>query len=300
VKLHQAVVDELRVRPGEPARLAHRSSAHTAASWLEPAGHSSEKEVAERDLDAFKTELEQAQELLYASDTWALLLVFQALDAAGKDGTIKHVMSGVDPQGCEVWSFKQPSDEELRHDYLWRCAKVLPGRGKIGIFNRSYYEEVLIVRVHPDLLTAQRLPSGAHGSHLWHERYEDINAFERHLVRNGTAVCKFFLHVSADEQRRRLAERLDDPAKQWKFSPADLAERDHFDAYQEAYEEALSATSTSWAPWYVIPADHKPAMRALVGGIVVNVIDRLGLAFPVPDPQQARDIAEARRTLAAG
>ena len=191
--------------------------------------------------------------------TWALLLIFQALDAGGKDGTIKHVMSGVNPEGCEVFSFKEPSREELRHDFIWRCAKVLPERGRIGIFNRSYYEEVLVVRVHPEMLAPQHLPSGSEaGSRLWQGRYEDINNFEHHLHRSGTRVVKFFLHVSKEEQRRRLLARLDDPAKQWKFSPADLAERSHFDEYQQAYEEALTATSTSWAPWYVVPADEKP------------------------------------------
>jgi len=298
VKLHHSVVDELTVQPGSAAGLSGRSTAGTKADWLGAIGHTSAKEVAEHDLQVFKQELERAQELLYASDTYALLLIFQALDAAGKDGTIKHVMSGVNPQGCEVSSFKQPSSEELEHDFLWRSARALPRRGRIGIFNRSYYEEVLVVRVHPEILDQQHLPPGTvAGSRLWHERYEDINAFEHHLVRNGTRVVKFFLHVSRDEQRRRFLERLDDPAKQWKFSAADLAERSHFAEYQEAYEQMLTKTSTSWAPWHVIPADHKPAMRALVGGIVVDVIDSLDLAMPKISPGQTEALEAARRAL---
>ena len=300
MRLNQKVINELMVHPGTPAALGRRSTSETRADWLGPIGRSSQKNVAEHDLDEFKKELESAQELLYADDTWALLLIFQAPDAAGKDGTIKHVMSGVNPQGCEVFSFKQPSTEELRHDFLWRCAKALPERGRIGIFNRSYYEEVLVVRVHPELIAQQHLPSGSEaGSRLWQRRYEDINTFEHHLHRNGTRVVKFFLHVSKEEQRRRFLARLDDPAKQWKFSPADLAERSHFDAYQQAYEEALTATSTSWAPWYVVPADQKPAMRALVGAIVVNAIDELNLHAPSIGEEQARELENAREALAA-
>jgi PPK2 family polyphosphate:nucleotide phosphotransferase len=256
--------------------------------------------VAEHDLEAFRSELSAAQELLYATDTYSVLVILQALDAAGKDGTIKHVMSGVNPQGCEVFSFKQPSTEELRHDFLWRCAKVLPERGRIGIFNRSYYEEVLVVRVHPELIAQQHLPSGSEtDSRLWQKRYEDINTFEHHLHRNGTRVVKFFLHVSKEEQRRRLLARLDDPAEQWKFSPADVAERSHFDAYQQAYEEALTATSTSWAPWCVIPADQKPTARALVGAIVVNAIDELKPHVPSVGEEQTRELENARKPLAA-
>jgi PPK2 family polyphosphate:nucleotide phosphotransferase len=292
---------ELRVPPGQRAGLGERSTGSTRTHWLGPTGHAHPKDLAERDLEAFKHELEAAQELLYASDTWALLLIFQAIDAAGKDGTIKHVMSGVNPQGCQVFAFRQPSGEDLRHDFLWRCAKVLPERGRIGIFNRSYYEEVLVVRVHPELLAAERLPPGVGDRRLWEERFEDINAFEHHLVRNGTVVVKFFLHLSKEEQRRRLLERLEVPEKQWKFSTSDLAEREHFDAYRAVYEEALSATSTSWAPWYVVPADHKPAMRAMVGGVIVREIERLGLRYPPPAPAAAAALEEARgRLLAEG
>ncbi len=298
MKLPADAIHELTVTPGSGADLHHRSTERISADWLARHGRADTKAVAEHDLDRFKAELESAQELLYADDSWSVLLVFQALDAAGKDGTIKHVMSGVNPQGCQVVSFKQPSQEELRHDFLWRCARQLPERGRIGIFNRSYYEEVLVVRVHPELLEAQRLPPGTgHRAGLWQERFEDINAFEHHLVRSGTKVVKFFLHVSKDEQRRRFLDRLDDPAKQWKFSAADLAEREHFDAYQLAYEQALTATSTPWAPWYVIPADHKPTMRALVGGVVVHTIDDLGLRLPALSPGAAAEIGRARAAL---
>lgn len=298
MRLHDHVIDELTVRPGSAAGLAGRSTTSTRADWLGPLGRSSAADVAEHDLERFKEELERAQELLYADGAWALLVILQALDAAGKDGTIKHVMSGVNPQGCEVWSFKAPSAEDLRHDFLWRCARVLPERGRIGVFNRSYYEEVLVVRVHPELLAAQHLPPGTStGHHLWHERYEDINAFERHLVRSGTRVVKLFLHLSAAEQRRRFLARIDEPSKQWKFSAADLAERARFEDYQQAYEEAITATSTSWAPWYVIPADHKPAMRALVGGIIVHVVDGLGLRTPVVGAAEAEALAAAREAL---
>ena len=299
MKLPRAVVRELMVEPGRPAGLKRRSTSATASAWLGPLGRAHPKEVAEHDLDVFKAALTVAQELLYASNRWSLLLVFQALDAGGKDGTIKHVMSGVNPQGCEVVSFKQPSEMELRHDFLWRCSTRLPERGHIGIFNRSYYEDVLVVRVHPEL--AARRPAGAAASgQLWGERFEDINAFERHLTRNGTRIVKFFLHVSQAEQRRRLLERLDDPDKQWKFSPADLAEHGRFDEYQVAYEDAITATSTSWAPWYVVPADHKYALRALVGGIVVDAIDALDLSRPELDDAKRQAIAHAAEVLRAG
>ena len=298
MRLHRRVLDELVVQPGRPAQLAARSTSETKADWLGPLGHASPKEVAEHDLDAFRDELERVQELLYADSSWSVLVVLQALDAAGKDGTIKHVMSGVNPQGCEVVAFKQPSAEELRHDFLWRCARAVPERGRIGIFNRSYYEEVLVTRVHPELVAAERLPDAREpGRRLWEERYEDINAFERHLVRSGTRLVKLFLHISKETQRQRFLERLDDPAKQWKLSPADLAERAHFEAYQEAYEEAITATSTAWAPWHVVPADHKFALRALVGGIVVDVIDALDLRPPSLSKEQERALVDARRAL---
>ena len=299
VRLPREVIAELRVAPGERARLERRSTTATHADWLSGIGRSHPREVAEHDLELFREELRSTQELLFASDTWAVLVVLQALDAAGKDGTIKHVMSGVNPQGCQVVAFRPPSEEELRHDFLWRCIRALPARGRIGIFNRSYYEEVLVVRVHPELLTAERLPPELTGEHLWRERFEDINAFERHLVRNGTKVVKLFLHVSREEQRRRLLARLDEPDKGWKFSAADLAERALFEDYRAAYEEALTATSTVEAPWYVVPADHKAAMRALVGGILVEEITGLRLRPPVQDAARAAELDAARRQLLA-
>lgn len=297
MSLPRAVVDELAVRPGTDARLPGRSTTHTDADWLGPLGAKHPKDVAEADLEGFRGELARVQELLYASSTWALLVVLQALDAAGKDGTIAHVMTGVNPQGCSVTSFKQPSHTELAHDFLWRCSAALPERGHIGIFNRSYYEEVLVARVHPEVLAAEHLP--AHDDDLWRSRFEDINAFERHLVRNGTAILKIFLHVSKDEQKRRFLERLDDPAKQWKFSSADVEERRYFEDYVAAYEEALTATSTAWAPWYVVPADHKYAMRALVGGLLVHAVDALDLSLPEPSEAERAALARAREQLAA-
>ncbi|HET6810414.1 MAG TPA: PPK2 family polyphosphate kinase [Acidimicrobiales bacterium] len=300
MKLPRQVINELRVQPGQPARLSARSTKKTTTDWLRGLGRAGPRELADRDLDAFKAELQAAQELLYANGRWALLLIFQALDAAGKDGTIKHVMSGVNPQGCEVVSFKQPSREELDHDILWRCARALPARGRIGIFNRSYYEEVLVVRVHPELLTAEHLPLGQKaGKSLWRARYEDINTFERHLARDGTRIVKFFLHVSKEEQRRRFLQRIDDPARQWKVSPSDMAERAHFDDYQRAYEDVLTATSTPWAPWYVVPADHKHQLRALVGAVVVDAVRGLKLKTPAVDEEKAAAIRAARERLLA-
>jgi PPK2 family polyphosphate:nucleotide phosphotransferase len=237
------------------------------------------------------------QEKLYAQDRWALLLVFQAMDAAGKDGTIKHVMSGVNPQGCQVSSFKAPTPEELDHDYLWRCARMLPERGRIGIFNRSYYEEVLVVRVHPELLTAQRIPGGLVGKDVWKQRFEDINAFERHLTRNGTVILKFFLHVSAEEQRRRFLERLDEPDKNWKFSLADVREREHWKEYLAAYQAMVRHTSTAAAPWYVVPADHKWFTRLVVAEAVVDALERLDLSLPQPDAGRLEELQAARREL---
>ena len=294
MKLPRAVIDELIVEPGTPAGLRGRSTARTDADWL---GDRS-ADIADRELEAFRHALGEAQQRIYASGTWSMLLILQALDAAGKDGTIKHVMSGLNPQGCRVASFKQPSPEELRHDFLWRCSRELPGSGEIGIFNRSYYEEVLVVRVHPDLLGDEhRPPELAKGDELWSERFEDIRAFERHLVRNGTRVVKVFLHVSRGEQRRRFLARLDDPAKHWKFSAADVREREYFDEYRDAYEAALTATSTEWAPWFVVPADHKHRARALVGGILVDAVDALDLRLPKLSAEERRELEHARRSL---
>jgi PPK2 family polyphosphate:nucleotide phosphotransferase len=283
MKLNKEVLDEMRIKPGDGAGLDGRSTKRVHADWLVLSDADGKKDhkrvkVAEEDLQDFVDELAAAQELLWANSSYSLLIVLQAMDAAGKDGTIKHVMSGVNPQGCQVHAFKQPSAEELDHDFLWRCSRVLPDLGSMGIFNRSYYEDVLVTRVHPDLLArAHEMPSGGPNKKFWSDRFDDINAFEHHLYRSKTRIVKVFLHVSMEEQKKRFLQRLDDPAKNWKFSAADLAERKFWHEYQSAYEEALSATSTSWAPWYVVPADHKYALRALVGGIVVDAIDQMGL-----------------------
>lgn len=255
------------------------------------------KEFARNLLEEDVAELARTQELLYASDSWSVLLIFQAMDAAGKDGTIKHVMSGVNPQGVQVTSFKHPSAEELDHDFLWRCARMLPERGRIGIFNRSYYEEVLIVKVHPELVTAQRIPDAKPGKAFWEARYESINGFERHLTQNGTVILKFFLYISKDEQRERFLDRIKESDKHWKFSAGDLAERDYWDDYMQAYEDVLNETSTKWAPWYVIPADHKWVSRALVAKILTTTIKSLDLKYPEVTPMQRKQIAEAKKKL---
>ena len=242
-------------------------------------------------------ELEAAQQLLWATDRYSVLVVLQAMDADGKDGTIRHVMSGVNPQGCQVFAFKKPSDEELDHTFLWRYTKALPERGRIGIFNRSYYEDVLVVRVHPEILAAQKLPDGKRGSDFWRKRFDDINNFERHLTRNGTVVVKFFLNVSKDEQRRRFMERLTDPDKYWKVSDSDVKEREYWNEYQDAYEEVLRHTSTKWAPWYVIPSDHKWAARVLVSELLTRTIKQLKLKMPTVSPQREKELAAMRRQL---
>jgi PPK2 family polyphosphate:nucleotide phosphotransferase len=241
--------------------------------------------------------LTNLQEKLYAQDRWALLLVIQAMDAAGKDGVIKHVMSGVNPQGCDVHSFKTPSTEELNHDYLWRAHSRVPERGMIGIFNRSYYEEVLVVRVHPELITAQRIPGAELNDDFWADRFADINAFEQHLTRNGTVILKFFLHLSKGEQRKRFLKRLKDPTKQWKFSADDLKERAYWDDYMTAFENAINATSTKWAPWHIIPADHKWVSRALVAGIIIKAAEALDLDYPKVTKEQRAILAEAKKQL---
>ncbi len=258
---------------------------------------------AERHEQAEKTLLENAamladtQDLLYASDSWNVLIVLQAMDAAGKDSTIKHVMSGLNPQGCEVHSFKQPSAEELEHDFLWRCSKVLPGRGRIGIFNRSYYEEVLVTRVHPELIEKQRLSGREHGKKLWEHRYEDINNFEHHLTRNATKIIKIFLNVSREEQTRRLLERASRKEKHWKFSLADMDERPFWDDYIEAYEACLTETSTKWAPWHIVPADHKWVTRALVSHIIASEVRSLNLEFPRLSDERNQQIEAAKKKL---
>jgi PPK2 family polyphosphate:nucleotide phosphotransferase len=242
-------------------------------------------------------DLAAAQENLYAADCHSVLIVLQAMDAAGKDGTIKHVMSGVNPQGCQVFSFKKPSSEERDHNFLWRYMKSLPERGRIGIFNRSYYEDVLVVRVHPELLPDRGLAGKVNSNGFWQDRYDDINRFERHLVRNGTLVLKFFLNLSKEEQLKRFAERLDAPEKHWKFSFSDLEERKYWDDYQDAFEQMLRHTSTKWAPWWVVPADNKWVTRALVSGIVAQAIEDLGDRPPALSAEQSRRLADARREL---
>ena len=252
----------------------------------------------ERALAAQIAELSALQGRLYADDRYALLLIFQAMDAAGKDGVIKHVMSGVNPQGCQVFSFKHPSAVELDHDFLWRTSLALPERGRIGIFNRSYYEEVLIVRVHPEILRAQNLPREARaGDGLWEQRYRSIADFERHLHGNGTRIVKFFLHLSKEEQRRRFLDRIDDPDKNWKFSRADLAERGYWKQYAKAYEACLAATSTRHAPWYVVPADDKRNARLIVAQIIVDTLKRLDVDYPRADAKHRRELRALRRLL---
>ncbi len=243
--------------------------------------------------------LSDAQELLWASDTSSVLVVFQAMDAAGKDSTIEHVMSGVNPQGVSVVSFKSPSSEDLDHTYLWRIQKHAPERGRIGIFNRSQYEEVIALRVHPEWLDKQRLPDGDRGPAFWAARYEDLNAWERHLDRNGTKVVKLFLHVSKAEQKKRFMARLDNPDKLWKFNAADVTERALWDEYMAAYEDAITATSTEWAPWYVLPADHKHVMQALTVAILVDTIESLDLRYPTVSDKDRERNAEARQLLEA-
>ena len=241
--------------------------------------------------------LRAQQEKLYAQGTWALLLIFQAMDAAGKDSTIKHVMSGVNPQGCQVYSFKAPSAEELAHDFLWRTTRCLPERGRIGIFNRSYYEEALVVRVHPALLEAQRLPPRLVTTRIWNERFEDINAFERHLHRSGVAVCKFFLHVSKAEQKERFLERLEKPSKNWKFSARDVAERRHWANYMAAYDDMIRHTATPDAPWHVVPADHQWFTRLVVAATIADTLDGLRLQYPALDRAKRRELEAVRRAL---
>jgi PPK2 family polyphosphate:nucleotide phosphotransferase len=266
------------VRPDDTGGITSRAQ---AASWLG------------RDI----TRLSKLQEKLYAQRRWGLLLIFQAMDAAGKDGTIKHVMSGVNPQGCQVYSFKAPSPEELDHDYLWRTSRCLPERGRIGIFNRSYYEEVLVARVHPEVLASQRLPPSLVKKSVWQERFSDIAAFERYVTRNGIAVRKFFLHVSHEEQRRRFERRLDLPAKNWKFSLGDAKERQNWHDYMHAYEQMIRHTSSTYAPWYVVPADNKWFTRLVVAAAVIDALGEMSLAFPKIDRAKRKELKAARTAL---
>jgi PPK2 family polyphosphate:nucleotide phosphotransferase len=286
---HRDLAKAFRVKDGSDFRIKDVDPAATT-------GFKSKEHAA----DALQQGVERLaglQERLYADDHWSVLLIFQAMDAAGKDSTIKHVMSGVNPQGCQVFAFKAPSAEELDHDFLWRTTRCLPERGRIGIFNRSYYEEVLVVRVHPELLAKQRLPDGPITRRVWEERLEDINAYERHLARNGTRILKFFLHVSREEQRQRFLARLKDPAKNWKFSAADLGERDRWNDYMTAYEDMVRATATEHAPWYVVPADHKWFTRLVVVEAVVAALERLDPAFPLQAPGERRTLETAQAAL---
>jgi len=238
----------------------------------------------------------ELQDMLYAQDEWAVLLIFQAMDAAGKDGIIKHVMSGVNPQGCQVHSFKAPSERELQHDFLWRTTCVLPERGHIGIFNRSYYEEVLVVRVHRELIKAEKLPSLV-SKHIWKERFEDIHGFERHMTRSGTVIRKFFLNVSKEEQKKRFLKRLEEPEKNWKFSPSDIHERKYWDDYQKAYEDMIRHTATEAAPWYVVPADNKWFTRLVVSAVLVETLESLDLAYPTVDAKKRKELEAAKKAL---
>jgi PPK2 family polyphosphate:nucleotide phosphotransferase len=287
------LIEPYRVTRGKSFRLKDIDPKDTA--HLNSEDKAEAKEVLARGVEW----LAEQQDRLYAQDHWAVLLVFQAMDAAGKDGTIKHVTSGINPQGCQVTSYKQPSSEELDHDYLWRYMRNVPARGQIGIFNRSYYEELLVVKVHEELLTRQKMHPSLVTKKIWEQRYEDISNYERYLDRNGVVVLKFFLHVSKAEQKRRFMERLDQPEKNWKFSASDVAERGHWSEYQDAYEEAIKGTASKHAPWYVVPADNKWYTRLIVAAAVVDAIAGLNLQYPVIGPEKRKALAAARRTLDA-
>ena len=286
------LVKPFRVKDGKGFRLKDVDPDDT--------GGIASKEEAQAALREGVELMAELQQKLYAQNQWALLLIFQAMDAAGKDGTIKHVMSGVDPQGCQVFSFKVPSAEELDHDFLWRTSKSLPERGRIGIFNRSYYEEVLVVRVHPEFLEKQKLPPELVTKDIWEERYEDINNFERYLSRNGYVIRKFFLHLSNKEQKKRFLSRLDEPEKNWKFSSADARERQRWDDYMEAYDDMIRHTATQHAPWYVVPADNKWFSRLVVAAVVVAALQELDLQFPKVDAEKRKDLQVARQMLESG
>jgi PPK2 family polyphosphate:nucleotide phosphotransferase len=293
LKNARKLIEPYRITDGSKFRLKDFDPADTG-------GYDEQhKERAQEALQNGIESLVRLQDMLYAQDRWALLAIFQAMDAAGKDGAIKHVMSGVNPAGCQVASFKVPSPQELDHDYLWRCQRELPERGRIGIFNRSYYEEVLVVRVHPELLEKEKLAPELLKGDVWERRYEDIGNFERHLARNGTAIVKFFLHVSRDEQRRRFLQRIDEPAKQWKFSAADIAERAKWKQYMQAYEDMIRATASEHAPWIVVPSDHKWFTRIVVAAAMVDALESLDLAYPTLSEAQQAELAKVKRALEA-
>jgi PPK2 family polyphosphate:nucleotide phosphotransferase len=283
--------DKFRVAPGEKARLHKRNTASTD-------GYRNKEEAKEK-LVRDIARMQKYQDIFYAADTYSLLIIFQALDAAGKDGAIKHVMSGLNPQGCQVASFKSPSSTELDHDYLWRCNVHLPERGRIGIFNRSYYEEVLVTRVHPTILAGQRLPRESEKGNIWKRRYCEINNYESYLHDNGTKVLKFFLHLSKDEQKRRFLERIERPEKNWKLSPNDVKEREYWDDYQAAYEDAINHTSTQHSPWYVIPSDHKWFARIAIADVIASTLKRLKLKYPQVSDAQRQSLVEAKASLLA-
>ncbi len=287
--------DQFRVRPDAKVKLKDYDP-----DWVGDGKGKSESDLKahlQKTLQKDLEDLYKAQELLWASDRYAILVVLQGMDAAGKDGLIKHVMSGLNPQGCQVVGFKQPTHEELDHDFLWRCQKALPERGRIGIFNRSYYEEVLVVKVHPEWLTHQQLPVEKVDRKFWEGRYESINTFEEHLFRNGTRVLKFFLHISKKEQKKRFLERLDDKAKHWKFSASDLAERQYWNDYQKAFEDALTHTSTEHAPWYVVPSNNKWLARAFVAHVLTETIEGLNLQYPEVTGEKMEKLVQARWRL---
>ena len=297
--IKQKILQQFVVEPGTKVNLKHFPTDWTetddAKALGKEHGNVAIKERASEVLEESRKQLDEVQNLLYAADTHSVLLIFQAMDAAGKDGTIRHVMSGVNPQGCQVYSFKKPSAEELDHNFLWRYMKALPERGRIGIFNRSYYEDVLVVKVHPEWLGPGQ--PAKPDDKFWEKRYEDINNFEKHLTRNGTLILKFFLHLSKDEQKRRFLERLTNPKKHWKFSEADLAEREHWKDYQKAFEDAISATSTKRAPWHVIPADRKHIARALVADFISTAILDLKLEYPKVSAEKLANLEAARARL---
>jgi len=291
IKQSRKLCEPFRVTNGDKFRLKQSDPGDTL--WLKTEDKPKAKEALGIGVEA----LAHLQDMLYAQDKWAVLLIFQAMDAAGKDSAIKHVMSGINPQGCQVFSFKAPTSEELDHDYLWRCWKCLPERGRIGIFNRSYYEETLVVRVHPEFLEKQKLPAELVGKRIWKDRFQDIRSFERYLTRNGVLIRKFFLHVSKKEQKRRFLERIENPEKNWKFSSADAKERAFWDDYMEAYEDMIRHTATKEAPWYVVPADNKWFTRAVVAAAVIDALASLGLKYPQVGKEQLKELAAAKRAL---
>jgi PPK2 family polyphosphate:nucleotide phosphotransferase len=292
IKITRQIARPFRVTKGKDFRLKDVDPNDTLDFTKEE-----HKPAAKEALALGVAALADLQDKLYAQDKWAVLLIYQAMDAAGKDGAIKHVMSGLNPQGCQVYSFKSPSAEDLDHDYLWRCMKCLPNRGHIGIFNRSYYEEVLVVRVHPEFLAKQKLPPELVGKNIWDNRFEDIRNFEQYLARNGVVVLKFFLHVSKKEQKRRFLQRIDDPLKNWKFSSNDANERDFWDNYMEAYEEMIQETATKHAPWYVVPADNKWFTRVVVAAAVIEALADLDLAYPQVGKDKLKELATAKDKL---